>query len=120
MLIFICITRTFVYMNTTESINALYTRIPRRHNDENVKEIKTIVAEYEDILMGIEAVNAFYEKNIPPFFDAVEEINILIKKSTDNKASKKTKDIFFDEASVAMKDNMEALLELWGNGGRES
>jgi hypothetical protein len=113
------ITRTFVYMNTTASINALFTRIPRRHNDENVKEIKNIVAEYEDILIAVEAKNSFYEKNISTFFDAVEDIKTTIKKSTDNKASKKTKDNFFDDASVALKDNMEALLALWGDGGRE-
>jgi hypothetical protein len=111
-------TRTFVYMNTAASINALFARIPRRHNDENVKEIKSIVAEYEDILIKIEATNSFYEKNISPFFDAVEKINMLIKKSTDNKASKKTKDNFFDDASVALKDSMEALLEFWGDGER--
>ncbi len=105
-------------MNTTASINALFARIPRRHNDENVKEIKSIVVEYEDILITIEATNPFYEKNISPFFDAVEDVNILIKKSTDNKASKKTKDNFFDDASVALKDSMEALLEMWGDGER--
>jgi hypothetical protein len=107
-------------MNTAASITALFARIPRRHNDENVKEIKNIVAEYEEILISIEAVNKFYEDNVPPFFDAIEEINILIKKSTDNKASKKMKDNFFDEASVTLKDSMEALLELWSNGEREN
>jgi hypothetical protein len=105
-------------MNTAVSINALFTRIPRRHNDENVKEIKSIVAEYEDILITLEAINPYYEKNISSFFDAVEDIKITIKKSTDNKASKKTKDNFFDEASVALKDSMEALLEMWGDGER--
>jgi hypothetical protein len=105
-------------MNTVASINALFTRIPRRHNDENVKEIKNIVAEYEDILITIEAVNVFYEKNISSFFDAVEGIKTTIKKSTDNKTSKKTKDNFFDEASVALKDSMEELLAFWGDGGR--
>jgi hypothetical protein len=103
-------------MNTAASITALFARIPRRHNDENVKEIKSIVAEYEDILITIEAVNTFYEKKVPPFFDTIEEINILIKKSTDNKASKKTKDTFFDEASTALKDSMEELLQMWGDG----
>ena len=105
-------------MNTAAAINALFARIPRRHNDENVKEIKNIVAEYEDVLITIEAVNPFYEKNISTFFDAVEDIKATIKKSTDNKASKKTKDNFFDDASVALKDSMEALLEFWGNGER--
>jgi hypothetical protein len=106
-------------MNTAASITALFARIPRRHNDENVKEIKNIVAEYEDVLIAIEAVNPYYEKNIPPFFDAVEDIKTTIKKSTDNKASKKMKDSFFDDASVALKDSMEALLALWEDGERE-
>jgi hypothetical protein len=105
-------------MNIAASINALFARIPRRHNDENIKEIRSIVAEYEGILIKIEATNPFYEKNISPFFDAIEEINMLIKKSTDNKASKKIKDNFFDDASVALKDSMEALLTFWGDGER--
>lgn len=105
-------------MNTIASINSLFARIPRRHNDENVKEIKNIVAEYEEVLITVEAKNSFYEKNISIFFDAVEDIKSIIKKSTDNKASKKTKDNFFDDASVALKDNMEALLALWVDGER--
>jgi hypothetical protein len=106
-------------MKIVASINTLFTRIPRRHNDENVKEIKNIVVEYEDILITIEAVNPFYEKNISSFFDAVEEIKTTIKKSTDNKVSKKTKDNFFDDASVALKDSMEALLELLKDGEKQ-
>jgi hypothetical protein len=103
-------------MNIAATLTALFARIPRRHNDENVKEIKNIVSEYEDILINIEAVNPYYEKNISAFFDVVEDIKITIKKSTDNKVSKKTKDNFFDDASVALKDNMEGLLKLWDDG----
>ena len=80
-------------MNTTAAaLQALFNRIPRRHSLENVKDINDILAEYEDLLITIEAVNTFYEKNIPPYFDALEDIRSIIKKSTDNKASKKMKD----------------------------
>ena len=102
----------------SSSLTSLFDRIPRRHSLENVIEIKAILTEYEDLLMEIEAVNPFYEKSIPPFFDEVETVNESIKKSTDNKASKKVKDEFFDEASGALKDTMQELLSLYGDGKR--
>jgi hypothetical protein len=101
---------------TTLALQHLYNRTPRRHNDENIKEINAIVTEYEDILLQIEAINPFYEKQIPVFFDAVEEIKTTLKKSNDKKASKKMKDSLFDEASGTLKDNIEALLKLYGDG----
>lgn len=115
--------RTFVYntnnMNSTITVlNVLYNRIPRRHSPDNVKEINSIIAEYEDLLMEIESVNAFYEKSIPPFFDEVETVKATIKKSTDNKASKKSKDNFFDEASGLLKDSVQQLMELYTDGER--
>ena len=87
---------------------------------ENVKEINSILTEYEDILVTIEAINPFYEKNIPIFFDELEEVRSSIKKSTDNKASKKTKDNFFDEGSGKLKDSMLTLIDVFGNGNRTS
>ena len=106
-------------MNQTASaLQALFNRIPRRHSLENVKEIYSILAEYEDLLITIEAVNGFYEKNIPVFFDEVETVRSTIKRSTDNKASKKNKDSLFDEGSGALKDSMLALMEIYGNGER--
>jgi hypothetical protein len=104
--------------STTTALQALFNRVPRRHSADNIKDINGIVSEYEDILITIEAVNSFYEKNIPPFFDSVEEVKASIKKSNDNKASKKNKDSFFDEASGALKDSMEALIELYADGNR--
>ena len=100
------------------ALTVLFNRIPRRHSADNVKDINSIVTEYEDLLITIEAVNSFYEKNIPPFFDEVENVKAAIKKSNDNKASKKSKDSFFDEASVALKDSMEALIALYADGNR--
>jgi hypothetical protein len=42
----------------------------------------------------------------------------LIKKSSDNKASKKMKDSYFDEASGNLKDTMEALTSFYADGTR--
>lgn len=103
---------------TANAINLLFERIPRRHNPENVKEIYSIITEYEGLLVSIEAENEWYEKNTAVFFDGIETVRSLIKKSSDNKASKKNKDVFFDEASGSLKDNMQSLLELYANGKR--
>ena len=100
------------------ALTALFNRIPRRHSIENVKDIYGIVNEYETILINIEAVNAFYEKKVPPFFDGLDTIRTTIKKSADNKASKKNKDIFFDEASGQLKDSMQAMITLYEDGNR--
>ena len=102
----------------TAALTALFNRIPRRHSSDNVKEINDILTEYEDIVIEIEAINPFYEKNIPPFFDTVEEVKATIKKSNDNKASKKNKDSFFDEASGTLKDSMQELITLYADGKR--
>jgi hypothetical protein len=107
-----------LFMNTAAAITALFDKTPRRHNADNVKEINTIIAEYEVLLMQIEGLNVFYEKGISPFFDHVEELKAAIKKSNDNKASKKNKDDYFDNASVALKDSMQSLLLFYGDGKR--
>jgi len=60
------------------------------------------------------------KKSIPPFFDDLESIRTTIKKSNDNKASKKNKDSFFDEASGMLKDSMQSAIELYADGGRTS
>ncbi len=104
--------------STTAALTALFDRIPRRHTLENVQEINNIVAEYEDTLVSIEAVNAYYEKAIPGYFDELDMIRTSIKKSTDNKASKKNKDQYFDEASGALKDTIQAVIELYGDGNK--
>ena len=104
--------------NTAAALTALFNRIPRRHTTENVKEIYDIATEYEDHLIAIEAINTFYEKSIPTFFDELEVIRATIKKSNDNKASKKSKDSFFDEASGALKDSIQNLIELYADGSR--
>lgn len=101
---------------TATALSALFDRIPRRHSLENVAEINSIVSAYEDLLISIEAVNAYYEKSMPAFFDELDAVRVNIKKSTDNKASKKNKDSFFDDASGALKDSMQALMEVYGDG----
>ena len=104
-------------MNAT-ALTALFNRVPRRHSIENVKDIYNIVNEYETILLKIEAINGFYEKKVPPFFDDLDTIRTSIKKSADNKASKKNKDIFFDEASGQLKDSIHAMMTLYNDGTR--
>src|SRR5256885_12307427 len=102
--------------DTTSALTALFNRIPRRHSTENVKDINGIIAEYEALLIKIEAVNIFYEKNISSFFDELDVVRATIKKSSDNKASKKGKDDFFDEGSGALKDSMQALIIFYADG----
>ena len=99
-------------MNETgQKLKELFDRIPRRHTADNVKEIYSILDEYEEVLQEMEA-NSQYEEKIAPFFDALDPIRTTIKKSNDNKASKKAKDVLFDEASGALKDTMEAAMQL--------
>jgi hypothetical protein len=100
----------------TTSLNSLFDRIPRRHSADNVKEIYVIADKYEDLLKTIEGENSFYEKNVAVFFDELDNIRGLIKKSTDPKASKKNKDNFFDEASGILKDSMQALMMVYAEG----
>jgi len=104
--------------NAAAGLQALFDRIPRRHSLENVKEINGLLDEYEELLLVIEGVNPFYEKNIPVFFDDLETIRTVIKRSTDNKASKKLKDSLFDEGSGTLKDSMQALILIYADGNR--
>lgn len=106
--------------STATALTALFNRIPRRHSIENVKDINNIVAEYETILLNIEAMNTFYEKNISVFFDDLDTVRAAIKKSTDNKASKKNKDNFFDEASGILKDSLQKLITFYDDGNRNA
>lgn len=103
---------------TAAALQTLFNRIPRRHSLENVKEIYSILDEYENLLITIEAVNAFYEKNIPVYFDELEDVRAVIKRSTDNKASKKMKDNLFDEGSGNLKDSMQKLMDVYGDGSQ--
>jgi len=102
----------------TNELKELFDRIPRRHSTENVKDIYIIITEYEDVLINIEAVNSFYEKNISTYFDEAENAKAAIKKSTDNKASKKNKDGFFDEGSGILKESMQNVIDFFGDGKR--
>ena len=94
-----------------EKLRDLFNRIPRRHTADNVKEIYSILDAYEDVLKDMEA-DERYEKQVARFFEALDPIRATIKKSNDNKASKKTKDLLFDEASGALKDTMEEAMQL--------
>lgn len=105
---------------TTAALTALFNRIPRRHSLENLQEINEIINEYEKLLLSIEAVNSFYEKATPAFFDELETVQSTLKKSKDNKASKKTKDSFFDEASGTLKETIQELILVYADGNKFS
>lgn len=94
-----------------EKLNELFSRIPRRHTADNVKEMYNLLDEYEELLQTMER-DAKYEPHIAPFFEALDPIRATVKKSNDNKASKKVKDTLFDEASGALKDTMQELMQL--------
>ena len=106
-------------MSISNEITALYDRIPRRHTTDNVKDIYGIIEEYEDILIRIESINSFYEQNLGTYFDVAKSAKAAIKKSTDNKASKKNKDSFFDEGSGILKENMQKLIGWFEDGKRD-
>ena len=94
-----------------EDLQALFNRIPRRHTADNVKEMYSILDEYEALLQRLER-DAQYEQLVASFFEALDPIRATVKKSNDNKASKKSKDVLFDEASGALKDTMQELMQL--------
>ena len=94
-----------------EKIKELFDRIPRRHTADNVKEMYSILDAYEDLLKSMEADDR-YEKQVARFFERIDPIRATIKKSNDNRASKKAKDVLFDEASGALKDTIEELMQL--------
>ncbi len=103
---------------TATALTELFNRIPRRHSAENLEEINAILTEYEDLLIDIEAINSFYEKSVAVFFDDLETVKASIKKSKDNKASKKMKDVYFDEAAGLLKDSVEGMITVFGDGKR--
>ena len=94
-----------------EKIKDLFDRIPRRHTTENVKEMYAILDAYEDVLMSMEA-DKQYEQLVAPLVEALEPIRATVRKSNDPKASKKAKDVLFDEASGSLKDAMEEAMKM--------
>lgn len=99
-------------MNEIEQkLGELFRGIPRRHTADNVKEMYSILDAYEDVLKTMET-DERYEKQVARFFEDLDPIRAIIKKSNDNKASKRVKDVLFDQASGALKDSMEAAMQL--------
>jgi len=94
----------------------LYDKIPRRHNAENVGIINSILDDYVTILGKIESINPWYEKNTAGFYPTLESIQNNIKMSNSSKHAKKAKDALFDEASGSLKDDIQALIAVYGNG----
>jgi hypothetical protein len=99
-------------------LQELYDRIPRRHSAENITEINSILDEYADILGKIESINSWYEKNTAVFYPSLESIQNTIKSSNSNKHSKKAKDGLFDEASGNLKDDIQSLITVYGDGNK--
>ncbi len=95
-----------------EKLKDLFNRIPRRHTADNVKEIYSILDAYEEVLMAMEADNRYNADSVATLFEALDPIRTTVKKSNDPKASKKGKDLLFDEASGALKDTMEEAMKL--------
>jgi hypothetical protein len=104
---------------TSTALQLVFNKIPRRHSIENVKEILYLLSEYEDLLLAIEAENTWYERNTAIYFEEIDPLKLLIKKSNDNKASKKNKDLLFDEASGAFKTSIQSLLDMYANGSKK-
>ena len=99
-------------MNEIEQkLSELFRRIPRRHTADNVKEMYSILDAYEDVLKTMET-DERYEKQVARFFEDLDPVRATIKKSNDNKASKRSKEVLFDQASGALKDSMEAAMQL--------
>jgi hypothetical protein len=94
-----------------EKLKDLFHRIPRRHTADNVKEMYSILDAYEDVLKEMEA-DERYEKGVVRLFESLDSIRATVKKSNDPKASKKAKDVLFDEASGDLKDSMEEAMQL--------
>lgn len=102
----------YYHMNEIgDKLRELFQRIPRRHTADNVKEMYSILDDYEEVLQEMEA-DARYEKQVVPLFEALDPIRATVKKSNDQKAGKKAKDLLFDEASGALKDTMQAAMAL--------
>ncbi len=102
----------YCHMNETyEKLKDLFHRIPRRHTADNVKEIYSILDAYEEVLLEMER-DSRYAQQVVPLFAALDPIRATVKKSNDPRASKKTKDQLFDEASGALKDTVEEAMKL--------
>ena len=94
-----------------EKLQDLFNRIPRRHTADNVKEIYSILDAYEDVLKEMEA-DENYGASVAPLFEPLDGIRATVKASNSPKASKKGKDDLFDEASGALKDEIETAMKL--------
>ena len=94
-----------------QKLSDLIQRNPRTHKADNVKEMYSLLDAYEDLLKTMETDDR-YEKQVAIFFEVLDPIRATVKKSNDNKASKKTKDVLFDEASGMLKDSIEKAMQL--------
>ena len=100
-------------------LNDLYERVPRRHSAENVQAFNALLDDYAAILGKIESTNAWFEKNTAVFYPSLETVQNTIKMSNSNKHSKKAKDDLFAEAAGTLKDDIEALIKVYAEGGKQ-
>jgi len=103
-----------------DQLQELYNRIPRRHSAENVLEINNIIDDYENILGRIESLNGYYEKATASFYPSLDAIRTNIKMSNSSKHAKKAKDSLFDEASGMLKDDIQSLITVYGDGTKSA
>jgi hypothetical protein len=99
-------------MSIVSTITLLYNEVPRRFTPDNFKAFNEVVSNYEDVLISVEAINEYFEGQVPVYFDVVAEVKVTIKNCNNSKASKKVKDNYFDEAADKLKDNMQELIDL--------
>ena len=88
------------------------------YNDR--ESITELLKQYNGLRNGQSSIFLEEEafETIIDYFDELEDVRAIIKKSTDNKASKKMKDSLFDEGSGNLKDSMQKLMDIYGDGSQ--
>ncbi|MFC4261305.1 hypothetical protein ACFOWM_00315 [Ferruginibacter yonginensis] len=94
-----------------QQLTQLLNQIPRRYTTDNLKEMYGLIDAYDTILLELEA-DTTYETLVADYFDTLDTIRAATKKSTDNKASKKQKDDYFDAAATTFKNSVTDLMAI--------
>ena len=77
---YLSVYRKFVPMQEQiTALEVLYNRTPRRHTAENIKEIISILSEYESLLQSLEGSSLYFEKNTPDLFSNLDTIRQNVK-----------------------------------------
>ena len=111
---------TIYFMEQYEALlKDLYDKVPRRHSAENVQAFNGILDDYAAILGKIESTNAWFEKSTAVFYPSLETVQHTIKTSNSNKHSKKAKDDLFAAAADSLKDDIQALMNVYAEGVKQ-